>query len=347
MSEDASLDAIDYELPERLIAQRPSERRARSRLLVWRDDGSFQHRRFDELVELVRPGDLLVLNDTRVFPARIFGVKRGGSARVEALLVRPREDLGGTVWEAMVRPGRRLSDGTEIDFDGGLEGRVRARTDDGTFLLELDDVERVLAHCRAHGHVPLPPYIAREDDATDRERYQTVFARKEGSVAAPTAGLHFDEDLLARLAAAGVGRATVTLHVGPGTFRPLGEDEMRRGTLHAEWCEVDSAAIDALRATRERGGRVIAVGTTVCRTLESLGTDARPFAGTTDLFIRPGHRFAWVDVLVTNFHLPRSSLLLLVAALAPGRWREAYSVAVEHEYRFYSYGDANWIERTA
>lgn len=347
MSRTPRLDDVDYHLPPERIAQRPPDRRTGSRLLCWHADGTLEHRRFEQVVDLLRPGDLLVLNDTRVFPARLLGRKRSGTAAVEMLLVRPREDVGPCTWEAMLRPARRLPPGTSIELDGGLEARVDRRTDDGTSLVELDRPEAVIAHCRRHGHVPLPPYIDRPDDATDRERYQTVFARVDGSVAAPTAGLHFDDGLLERVEAAGVERTQVTLHVGPGTFRPLDEDDVAGETLHTEWCEVGEGAVEALRRTRARGGRVVAVGTTACRSLETLDDVPHPFRGATELFVKPGHRFRWVDVLITNFHLPRSSLLLLVAALAPGRWRKAYEEAVAAGYRFYSYGDANWIERTS
>lgn len=347
MTDDPRLLAYDFDLPAASIAQRPADVRTASRLLCWRSDGRLEHRRFEEIGSLLRPDDLLVLNDTRVFAARLFGTKEGGEAAVEILLVRPRSDVDDGVWEALLRPGRRLPPGSRVRLDGDLVVTIGERTDDGTGLVHFDDAGAVFAHCREHGHVPLPPYIERTDDADDVDRYQTVFARRDGSVAAPTAGLHFDDALLARLDAGGVRRATVTLHVGPGTFRPLTGKELDEGALHEEWCEVDQATCDALRATRARGGRVVAVGTTACRTLESIGADARPFQGTTDLFIRPGHDFAWVDVLITNFHLPKSSLLMLVDALVPGRWRAAYDEAIVQGYRFYSYGDANWIERTA
>lgn len=347
MSDDPRLLEYDFELPASRIAQRPAAERTASRLMRWAADGRLEHRSFPEIVDLVREGDLLVLNDTRVFPARLFGRKEGGRAEVEILLVRPRADVEAGAWEALLRPGRRLAPGTRVRLDGDLVVVVGERTADGTGLVHFEDPDQVSAHCREHGHVPLPPYIDRDDDTTDLERYQTVFARTEGSVAAPTAGLHFDDALLTRIDAAGVRRAAVTLHVGPGTFRPLTARDLEAGHLHAEWCDVGAATCDALRATRARGGRVIAVGTTACRTLESTPTDPAPWRGETDLFIRPGHAFRWVDVLITNFHLPRSSLLMLVDALTPGRWRAAYAEAIEREYRFYSYGDANWIERTA
>ena len=346
MSDGAPLDAYDFELPAERIAQRPAARRSGSRLLRWRADGGYDHLGFERIVDLLGPRDLLVTNDTRVFPARLAGTKANGSARVEVLLVRPRPDRGAGTWEALVRPGRRLPPGTRVVLEGEVPLWVEARTDEQTALVRFEPDVDVLAHCRVHGHVPLPPYIDRADDPADHERYQTVFAQREGSVAAPTAGLHFDETLLRRIEERGVERARVTLHVGPGTFRPIGEEELRRGELHAEWREVDAATLDALRDCRRRGGRVVAVGTTVCRTLESLSEDAQgDQRGDTRLMIRPGHRWRWTDVLVTNFHLPRSSLLLLVAAFAGPRWREAYRVAVEEGYRFYSYGDANWIER--
>ncbi|HKI84870.1 MAG TPA: tRNA preQ1(34) S-adenosylmethionine ribosyltransferase-isomerase QueA, partial [Candidatus Krumholzibacteria bacterium] len=224
---------------------------------------------------------------------------------------------------------------------------VGERLERGMRRVWLEDGGSPLDYAQRHGHVPLPPYIQRADDEVDSERYQTVFAKETGSVAAPTAGLHFDEDLLAALDEKGVQRAFVTLHVGPGTFLPLSEDELRRGSLHAERYLVPRKTVEAVKRCRARGGRVVAVGTTACRSLESLPAEPEEeVSGTTSLFIRPGHRFRWVDVLLTNFHLPKSSLLLLVAAFAGERWREAYAHALRHDYRFYSYGDANWIERS-
>jgi S-adenosylmethionine:tRNA ribosyltransferase-isomerase len=341
------LDAFDFELPAERIAQRPLAERVASRLLCWHHDGSFAHRGFADLIELLRPDDLLVLNDTRVFPARLFGTKSNGEARIEVLLVRVRADRGATIWEALVRPGRRVPPGSTILLDGDLPLRVGARTEERTVLVEFPADVDVIAHCRVHGHVPLPPYIERADDEEDTRRYQTTFARNEGSVAAPTAGLHFDDALLARVRESGVHSAWVTLHVGPGTFRPPEPTALALGQLHSEWREVPHDTVRALADCRARGGRVVAVGTTVCRALESLPEDARDTVrGDTRLFLRPGHRFRWCDVLVTNFHLPRSSLLMLVAAFAGERWREAYALAVREGYRFYSYGDANWIEST-
>jgi len=333
------IDPAEYrfELPPDRIAQVPPARRTDARLLAWRPDG-FHHASMADLPRWIRPGDLLVLNDTRVFPARLRGSKRGGSAEVEVLLVQartPRE------WTALVRPGRRLPPGTAVDLEGGASLTVGDAA--GAGLREVTFGEGVDGWEVAgrHGHVPLPPYIGREDGAEDRERYQTVFARTPGSVAAPTAGLHFDEALLAAVRGAGAAVATVTLHVGPGTFRPPTAEQLRDGRLHAEEIEVGSATLDALAAAL----RVIAVGTTTCRALESLPEPPRATRGATDLFIRPGFRFRFTDVLLTNFHLPGSSLLMLVEAFAGTRWRDAYRLAVEEGYRFYSYGDANWIER--
>lgn len=334
------LDDYDFELPPSRIAQYPAGERTASRLLVWGPDG-FDHRHFADVVDLVRPGDLVVLNDTRVFAARLFGRKLEGEARVEVLLVQPAEDG----WEALVRPGRRLPPGTRVELDGPVEVLIGEAAGDGLRHVRFPEEVDVLAHCGAHGHVPLPPYIARDDDETDRERYQTVFARDEGSVAAPTAGLHFDESLLRRVEGRGAALAGVTLHVGPGTFRPVEPDQIARGELHPEWREVPLETLRAIEECRARDGRIIAVGTTVCRTLESIPEGASDrIVGPTRLMIGPGFHFRYTDVLLTNFHLPRSSLLLLVAALAGDRWREAYAVALADGYRFYSYGDANWIE---
>jgi len=336
-----SLDDYDFELPETLIAQRPAPRRVDSRLLVWSGDADFEHRQFADFPALLRAGDLLVLNDTRVFAARLFGRKLAGEATVEILLVRP----SSTGWEALVRPGRRLPPGTEVRIEGGAVVEIADAAGPGLRIVHFPEGIDVSRYCSRFGHIPLPPYIRRDDEAVDHDRYQTVFAREEGSVAAPTAGLHFDENLLAEIRGRGVETARVTLHVGPGTFRPIDEEQLGSGELHPEWREVPVETLAALRRCRERRGRIIAVGTTVCRTLESLPVDAgESVRGATRLMIAPGFSFRFTDVLVTNFHLPRSSLLLLVSAFAGERWREAYALAVEQGYRFYSYGDANWIE---
>lgn len=336
------LAAYDFELPQNLIAQHAPVRRRDARLLVWPWLGPLRDESIVDLERLLRPGDLVVLNDTRVFPARLYGVKRGGTARVEVLLVSALPSGG---WSGLVRPGRRLPEGTQVLLDGGEALTVGADLGQGQRELSFAPGLDVIAFAEANGHIPLPPYIDRADEPEDRDRYQTVFARESGSVAAPTAGLHLDEVLLARLQEAGVELATLTLHVGPGTFRPVDYEDLRRGHLHAERYTVPVETIQAIAACREREGRVIAVGTTACRTLESIDLSrSEAQDGHTSLFIRPGHRFQAVDVLLTNFHLPRSSLLILVAALAGERWRAAYAHAVEAGYRFYSYGDANWIE---
>ncbi|RKZ06856.1 tRNA preQ1(34) S-adenosylmethionine ribosyltransferase-isomerase QueA [bacterium] len=338
-----SLDDYDFDLPEALIAQRPADVRAGSRLLVWPAAGPLQSMRFTDLPSLLREGDLLVLNDTRVFAARLYGVRVQGAGKVELLLV----SGTGSKFEALVRPGRKLRPGSRVLLDGGVEVEVGDAVAPGLRRIEFPAGTDVMAHCRAFGHVPLPPYIKRADDSVDRERYQTVFARNEGSVAAPTAGLHFDSAMLGELERRGVQSATVTLHVGPGTFRPVEDEQLDAGELHPEWRSVSGSTISALQACRERGGRVIAVGTTVCRSLESIPEDTdAALSGQTRLMIAPGFRFRFTDVLITNFHLPRSSLLLLVAAFAGERWREAYAQAVSEGFRFYSYGDANWIEGT-
>jgi S-adenosylmethionine:tRNA ribosyltransferase-isomerase len=346
------IEDFDYQLPPELIAQEPLARRDDSRLLVLdRTSGAVSHRGFRDLPELLRPGDLLVVNRSRVLTARLLGTRPGGGA-AEILLVRP----GGRepeVWEALVRPGRRLRPGTVVAVAPGFGVRIepeaggvsRGPMRQVRLLLDGTDVETALAR---HGHVPLPPYIRRDDAPSDRERYQTVYAREPGSVAAPTAGLHFTPELLARLAEHGVETAELVLHVGPGTFRPVEVQDVRQHRVAPERFTIPDAVAESFSNTRARGGRVIAVGTTVTRALET-ALDAfgelRSGAGETALVVVPGFRFRAVDALVTNFHLPRSSLLLLVAAFA-GRdlVLRAYAEAVGLRYRFYSYGDAMLVE---
>ncbi|HOU31858.1 MAG TPA: tRNA preQ1(34) S-adenosylmethionine ribosyltransferase-isomerase QueA [Synergistaceae bacterium] len=331
-------------MPEELIAQNPAEPRDASRLLVVpREGGELGHRRFSDLPTLLCPGDLLVLNDTRVWHARLLGAKPSG-ARVELLLLRPL-DAEETLWEALVRPGRRLNPGAEVIIPGG-RGVVGERRGEGLrevrFELTSGTVREVLA---AEGRVPLPPYI-RSTEAPPG-RYQTVYARQEGSAAAPTAGLHFTEGLLERLEERGVEISFVTLHVGLGTFRPVESDDVRRHVMHEERCFLPEGTADAVARARARGGRVVAVGTTVVRTLETFASDdgtLRPGTADTGLFITPGFRFRAVDALVTNFHLPRSTLLMLVSAFAGyDRVMGAYRKAVEDRYRFFSFGDAMFI----
>ncbi len=336
---------FDYHLPARLIAQRPPERRGDSRLLVL--DGASGERRdagFAELLDLLDPRDLLVFNDTRVIPARLRGRKASGG-RVEVLVERitgAREAL------CHVRASKSPKAGARLWLEGAVEAEVSGR-EGALFRLRFAGDEALLALLERHGHMPLPPYIQRADDDADLDRYQTVYARAPGAVAAPTAGLHFDEAMLAELDARGIGRAFVTLHVGAGTFQPVRVEDIANHRMHAEWLQVDAATCAAVAATRARGGRVVAVGTTVVRALESAAAAAadgelRPYLGDTRLFITPGARFAVIDALLTNFHLPQSTLLMLVSAFA-GRERvlDAYRHAVAAEYRFFSYGDAMFL----
>ena len=341
------ISEFDFHLPPELIAQEPLPERDASRLLVLdRATGAISHRVFRDLPDLLRPKDLAVFNRSRVLPARLLGARsKGGEA--EILLLR---DRGGGKWEAMVRPGRYLRPGQRVTIDDDFsvvietealaaDGRRRVR-----LLSRRRDVAGAIERC---GHVPLPPYVKRPDRPEDRERYQTVYAREPGSVAAPTAGLHFTPALLERLRARGVETAEVVLHVGPGTFRPVMVDDVGDHRLPPEPYDVPAETADAVAATRGGGGRVIAVGTTSARTLEgtaAAGGIVAAGGGETDLVIVPGHRFRVVDALLTNFHLPRSSLLLLVAAFG-GRDKvlAAYAEAIRLRYRFYSYGDAMLI----
>jgi S-adenosylmethionine:tRNA ribosyltransferase-isomerase len=329
-----------YELPPELIAQVPPGERGASRLLVLDGaSGALDDRRFAELPKLLQAGDLLVLNDTRVLPARVLGRKPTGG-RVELLLERllgPRHAL------VHLRASHKPSPGSELELQGGARARVGARAGE---LTEVELDRDVVPYLEAHGDTPLPPYIARPPDEKDRERYQTVFARAPGAVAAPTAGLHFDLELLDALAARGVERTFLTLHVGAGTFAPVRTERIEDHALHAEWLEVSAAACGAVERCRARGGRVIAVGTTSVRALETAASGGKlaPFAGDSRLFIYPGFQFRAVDAMVTNFHLPESSLLMLVAAFA-GREATlaAYRHAVQQRYRFFSYGDAMFV----
>lgn len=354
---------FDFELPDELIAQQPPSERGGSRLMVVdRAADAVQHRQFADLPTLLRPGDLLVVNDTRVFPARLIGRRLPGGGAAECFLIRPTEDAD--TWIALVHPGQRLREGSRMEFRAGpagpaggagetgavlhaeITGRhfhgrrtVRLWTDDGTPVRDVLD---------AIGHVPLPPYIKRPDADADRDRYQTVYARERGSIAAPTAGLHFTPAILDALAAKGVDRISITLHVGYGTFQPIRVDRIEEHQMEPERYEVSPDAAAALSKAKRERRRIIAVGTTSTRTLESLDVsgdgDVRAGAGETALFIHPGHAFKLVSGLLTNFHLPQSSLLMLVSALG-GRERilAAYRTAVSERYRFYSYGDAMLI----
>jgi S-adenosylmethionine:tRNA ribosyltransferase-isomerase len=348
---------FEYRLPPELIAQTPVEPRDSSRLLVvHRDTGALEHRVFAEIDEYLRPGDVLVANQSRVLPARLRGVKDGSGGAAELLLLAVRGDRGPDVWEALVRPGRRIHAGQRIIFgDGALVAEVAERTASGGRIVRLSardgDVAAALARL---GTMPLPPYI--HTPLADAERYQTVYARTPGSAAAPTAGLHFTPELLARLAARGIGTAFVTLHIGLDTFRPIGEEQLDKHVMHSEEIELGAETAARINETRAAGGRIVAVGTTAVRTLEAVAQDTEerrargeaagagvvePYRGRTALFIQPGHRFRAVDVMLTNFHLPRSTLLVLVSAFA-GRELilRAYAEAVARGYRFYSFGDA-------
>jgi len=340
------LSDFDYALPPDLIAQHPVSPRDASRLLVVsRRDGRLEHRVFRDLPDYLRPGDALVLNDTRVIPARLQGRKPSGGA-VEVLLLRPAAGPGQReTWEALVRPGRRLRRGTRLTFDGEAVGEVVASREDGVRLLAFEADRPVVEVMRAIGHTPLPPYV--REPLRDPGDYQTVYAAAEGAVAAPTAGLHFTPTLLDHIRAMGVAVVTLTMHIGVGTFRPITTDDPTRHRMDAEWYGVSAEAAAAINAARSRGARIIPVGTSTARTLETVTGDdgsVRPGSGWSHLYIVPGHRFRAVDALVTNFHLPRTTLLMLVSALA-GRELilRAYAEAIRTRYRFYSFGDAMLI----
>ena len=336
---------FDFTLPAGSIAQQPAPR-GESRLLVLDAEGAERHRSIRDLPRLLRPGDLLVLNDTRVIPARLYGHRLPDQGKIEILLT---EKIGERDWDALVKPGRRARPGTMIALQEDLTAEVIEKDPAGRHRLRFS--EPIEPHLDRLGHVPLPPYIHRDDEAADRERYQTVYAREPGAIAAPTAGLHFTSELLEEITAAGIETATVTLHVGLGTFKPVTAERIEDHRMERERWEVPGGTAEALRRTRARGGRVVAVGTTVVRTLESAalaGCLAEGGSGATELFITPGFQFQAVDVLLTNFHLPQSTLLMLVSAFA-GRERvlAAYAEAVREGYRFYSYGDAMLVERRA
>lgn len=337
---------FDYDLPAERIAQAPLAERDQSRLLtLGRVDGSLAHRRFSDLSELLHAGDVLVLNDTRVTALRLFGARGGHPGeRVETFLT---HRVSEGLWQALVRPGRKLLPGVVVEYGGGLRAEILDRTDDrgGRLLrLTLDGAVCPDAVLDARGGVPLPPYITRRLPAEERERYQTVYAAHGGSAAAPTAGLHFTPALLERLAAHGVETARVTLHVGLGTFRPIETDDVAAHVMHAERIEVSEEAAQTVNVAR---GRIIAVGTTSLRTLESAAVGAgqiRPFRGETSLYVTPGYRFQVADALITNFHMPRSTLLVLVSAFAGTESiRRAYQSALALGYRFLSFGDAMFI----
>lgn len=334
---------FSFYLPEELIAQTPLERRDASRLLCLdKVSGTTEHRVFSELPELLRPGDCLVMNDSRVLPARLIGARETGGA-VEVLLLR---DLGGGRWECMTRPGRKAKPGTRLIFGGGeLEAEVLEVAEGGNRIIEFKYDGIFLEVLERLGRMPLPPYIKAELE--DGERYQTVYSRELGSAAAPTAGLHFTKELLAKIAEKGVRECFVTLHVGLGTFRPVKAEDIEEHEMHSEFCIIPEETARIITETKRAGGRIVCVGTTSCRTVESFanedGTmDAK--SGWTNIFIYPGYKFKCLDALITNFHLPESTLIMLVSALA-GREHvlAAYKEAVEKRYRFFSFGDAMFI----
>jgi len=338
------VDQFDFTLPDGLIATRPASPRDSARLLAVGD--GLADRRFDELPELLRPGDLLVMNDAKVIPAQLAGQR--GAARVELTLHRR---LGPGRWRAFAKPAKRLKPGDRVEIAADFAATVAAREGPEVELdFGIDDAGFDMALARS-GAVPLPPYIRarRETDARDAEDYQTVYARTPGAVAAPTAGLHFTPALLAALEARGVARTTITLHVGAGTFLPVTAEDTAEHRMHAERIEIGAEAAEAVNRTRRAGGRVVAVGTTSLRSLESVADEdggLRPFDGETEIFITPGWRFRCVDLLLTNFHLPRSTLFMLVCAFAGSeRMKAAYAHAIAEGYRFYSYGDASLLAR--
>ncbi len=340
-------DAFDFDLPTGCIADRPVRPRESARLLEV--GARLRDLRIADLPDLLAPGDALVINDTKVIPARLFG--RRGGARIEATLMKPVRAPSGREWTALARPARRLRPGDRIDFAGNFCAEVAARGEGGAVTLRFPAGLDLFAALERHGSAPLPPYIKRAEgpDIGDRDDYQTVYARAPGAVAAPTAGLHLSEALIGRIAAGGVQIVTVTLHVGAGTFLPVKAETVDRHVMHAEWGEVTEQAAAAVTAARRAGGRSVAVGTTSLRLLESAARAdgaIAPFRGETSLFITPGYRFRATDALLTNFHLPRSTLFMLVAAFSGlDRMKSAYANARDAGYRFYSYGDASFLHR--
>lgn len=333
-----------YDLPENLIAQEPAEPRDTARLLCMdRTTGALQHHIFSELPTLLRPGDLLVANNSKVLPARLIGQRESGGV-CELLLLR---QVKNDVWECLARPGKRMRPGSQVVFgDGSLQAHILETLDDGGKLVQFHyNTQTLFQKLDEFGQMPLPPYIRRQ--IADNSDYQTVYAKELGSAAAPTAGLHFTKDLMQTLSQKGIQFAELTLHVGLGTFRPVQEDEVENHAMHSEWYSLDQKAADAINQTRAAGGRVIAVGTTSCRTLETVAQKHGkicPSSGETNIFIYPGYTFKAIDGLITNFHLPESTLIMLVAAFCGYQnTMEAYKTAVREKYRFFSFGDAMLI----
>lgn len=345
------IDDFDYQLPEGLIAQRPSEKRDICRLMVVnRQKKSVDHKHFYDILDYLHEGDCLVLNNSKVLPARLFGVKEGTGAKVEFLLIKRIE---GDKWETMVRPGKRLKPGDRVTFGDHFSADILDYSEDGTRIVEFDYEGIFMERLEELGKMPLPPYIDRESTADDKDMYQTVYCKEEGSVAAPTAGLHFTEELLKKVEAKGVRLAYVTLHVGIGTFRPVKCENVEDHHMHFEEYFVDEETANVINDTILKGGRIVSVGTTSTRTLESAAyLDeksgrylVKAGAGSTGIFIYPGYTFKVVEALITNFHLPKSTLLMLISALYDReKILEAYEIAVQEKYRFFSYGDAMLIE---
>ena len=340
------LTDFNYDLPEELIAQDPLEKRSDSRLMVvGREDGSITHKHFYDIIDYLNPGDCLVINDTKVIPARLMGVKEDTGASIEVLLLKRKEEK---IWETLVKPGKKMKVGARVVFgDGLLTGEVVDIVEEGNRLIrfEYEGIwEELLDQL---GQMPLPPYITHQ--LQDKNRYQTVYAEHEGSAAAPTAGLHFTKELLQQIKDKGVDIAHVTLHVGLGTFRPVKVDNILDHHMHSEFYIVDQEAADTINAAKARGNQVISVGTTSTRTIESVADEngfMRAASGWTDIFIYPGYQFKVVDSLITNFHLPESTLLMLVSALSTREnMLHAYEVAVQERYRFFSFGDAMFIQK--
>lgn len=333
-----------YDLPKELIAQTPVEPRDSSRLMLLdRNTGEIDHKHFYDIIDSLNPGDLLVANDSRVLPARIYGIKDETGARVEFLLLR---QITGNRWETLCKPGKKAKEGASFTFgDGLLKATVAEVKDDGNRIVDFECDENFFSTLDKIGQMPLPPYITEE--LKDKERYQTVYSHELGSAAAPTAGLHFTKELMQRIKDKGVNIAYVTLHVGLGTFRPVKVDDVTKHKMHSEHYEIPQETAKLINETKKNGGRVIAVGTTSCRTLESVASfygEIKPCEGFTDIFIYPGYEFKVLDGLITNFHLPESTLIMLVSAFAGyDNVMNAYKTAVEEKYRFFSFGDAMFI----
>ena len=332
-----------YDLPQELIAQTPADPRDSSRLLVYnRAEGSVQHKIFRDIIDFLNPGDALVINDTRVIPARLYGKKQGTGRQVEFLLL---NQLSGDTWEVILRPGRKLRPGDRVSFAEELEAEILEKQEDGVTKVKFCFQGSFEALLDEYGNMPLPPYITKRLE--DRERYQTVYAKERGSAAAPTAGLHFTPELMENIKKKGVDIIPVLLHVGLGTFRPVKAERLEDHKMHSEYYSISEESAHRINAVKERGGRVIAVGTTSVRTLESAADQegrVKEQSGNTDIFIYPGSRFRCVDALITNFHLPESTLLMLISAfMGKEQALEVYRLAVQEKYRFFSFGDAMFI----